>query len=1452
MARTILTPNMAGRTFITNFGISSTDVVQASVYNVLGVYQTTVVVNPSDWYVQDNTQDLETINNTAAATFIDMEAVLRKAGFTSGDFKVRFHFLRQQLINIAPDEISEDNKEIKLIGETSNIGEQTNEFNRLYNRVLHLHKLQPSQETDGSSIIPFTLPLVINEGGGEIAHIINLAVHDETITGDQTHDKILYLKLLTPLKNTGLGSLDIASLCADIIEINVSLRRQIQEEGFRLLHPNFDLSYDFGAAHQQGEKTWNEILGSGTTTSQELISRYVSSSWGTGAKLNIDYRDYKNFIHFSSAEERLRNFHYKMTLLEDYRTDNATLSSLSGAGAEATGNIDLNNKKINDILHGFDDYEKYLYYSSGSDNAGNIKYETATWPKYNNVKPYSNISSSQTAVQTCFGSTDTTSDYFGGQIYSASIYDRDNEDMLLKALPQFITNDGQNQTIFTYMHMMGQHYDILFNYIKHMTTMHSRDEDPDDGAPREMIFPIAQSLGLQLFNGNVNEDLWQYALGTAESGTTTQTGLGTASGSLQTISGEHRTQEIWNRLINNLPMLLKSKGTERSIRALINCYGIPSTILRIIEYGGPDLEGQNSQLAINRHCSALRFGNLNGLKYLHGSSNVYTDKQGYWSGVRPIKTMEMRIQSTYKQNQVLWSAEDGRRALLLEHSASGHGLYKNGESTYARLKWHVSASAADAATGGHISCSTDYTPLLDGDWWNIMVQFPDVSGSAVSDWPDQPQQFNIFAKKAADHSHGRITHAVSGSTEIISGSTEDGSTDGAWRQWKGPAGHGNDLIGGRGPSWAATHIPSDIISDWDSNAHFSGSMQEFRIWTTQVGEAAFDQHIQNPNCIVGNTYSSSYYDIATRFRMGTDLITTTISGSSSTLKILSSSHPQHKEDFGSTSSGYDARYMSASVGSAGGTYVDVEEVYYINMPSTVGGRPMSNKIRIENNALPEHLGGSGEMHTHLSYESKKEFSSLDTAPIDTNKLGIYLSPTNDINIDIANNIGQTRLDQFVGDPRDEYNETYKELETLRNEYFRRYAGAKNLWDYIRQIEYFDGSLFKILNKFVPNKANELSGLLIEPTILERTKVTKREKPVLTEDVFDKCYTIHIDHFTTSSNDMFETASYQRISGDQTYFSGSVLNIRNKDLYNSTKIYNFTSSEDMGVSAGVSGTPFELSIHGSGSISNIDTDEYTNSDYPQKQLITHTGVDGYTQGSQSFQLTPVDVREALDPCITGSRKSQMYKKRNYFYSSSLSASYHQLYLDTGEWMGPYAYAKDVWSPVHIESARLLHNGQFGNILGSFKFQAYSSSMEYAETTIDDNVGSQKMLFTGCQLQGDDFNKPTPQTPDGGAVVEFFETNPNELFSAGEAVPGKGEILLSGELPLTTKPEIGGNKGDIIPGSQQPGPQGQANGYWYNNGHSMVWVTASPPNTSWAGASGKPPPPKNTNKNNNTGK
>ncbi len=1372
-------------TILTNFGEGSNDVVMLRIYDMSDNYQFSAIVDRNDWYVNDRNSE----------TTINYEKALAGNGITTGTYKVRTYLLRTAIESIGVAEISNDFKELRLtkdaIGENDPIGQ--NVFDGLINDSLSLHQTYDNQI--------FSLPLIVYEAQDIPKQIINI-VNDA--------DDSLCIKLLRPFESEP-ASITVATLMADIRLHTITISPPAPQEPFQWLQPNFALNYDFAKAEPTVEKTWDDLLGSDTTTSQQLISKYISQSYGEGIELNIDYDNYHDFVHFSSAEERLRNFHWKMTKIEEYRSDIADLKALSGGGAQTSGNISTTEKKIDNLLHGFDGYERHLYYNSGStytDTSNAVTYIASTWPKYNNTKPYCNMSSSHADVKRWYGSTVSTDTYYGGQINSASIYDAYNNDMLIKSLPSFIIQDSQNQQIFTWMHMLGHHYDILFNYVKHLTSIHSREESVNLGTPKDMLYDIANSLGIQLFNGNVSEDLWMYALGTNQTGTQLQTGLGTGSGSLQSFSGKDRTSEIWNRLINNLPLLMKSKGTERSLRALINCYGIPSSVLRIVEFGGPDLQGENQQFAINRYANALKFY---GSDYLKKSFDKI-DQYHYRGQDQYPNTIQLRIKTDYKQNQILLSKNDNDFGLLLEHSASAHESYQARKSPYGRLKFFISGST-------YLSCSTDWAPLYDNDWWNVMIRRQEITGSSLhAEQVLQPTTYDIYAKKAGDHSDGRITHTVNASTEIISGSAQG---NGAWM-----SGSVDTFHIGKAVSWG-DDVPTEVSNPWPATKGFSGSMQEYREWITRLSVGSFDQHIQNPQCIVGNNYSSSYYDLICRLPLGTNLVT----HNHAIRKEISGSHPRYKvHNFSSIGNGISISSASA-VGFATDVndYEDVEEVYYINMPSTVGSRPISNKVRIEKNDIPKHMGWSGEMHTHLSPETRKEFSAFDIAPIDTNKLGIYLSPTNDINIDIANNIGQTRLDAFVGDPRDASKYEYEELRKIRKEYFQKYEGKKDLWDYIRQVEFFDGTLFQILKKFVPEKSNELTGLLIEPPILERPKL-KRAEIGLTEETFRNPTTIGYKYHTTSSVDPFISSSGYVVSGE---------NIIHNAMISSSGIYNISASQDMHILI-PSGSPYEMAIVATLYPCKIEGHDIMRdgSRYIQTQVVTHKGVDGYTQGSMSIQLSPASAREVTGSLILNSRKSQVYKSKKYYYTTNSSASKHMQFLRTGEWRGPYEYSRDSRSPMWIPSMRSYNrNGQFGNDQGSYRFMAHSSSMEYAETNIEDNTGCQKLSFEGSQLIGTDINKPTKTTPDGGPVVSYFETNPNQLFAAADSTANKGDLLLSGELtPAQNVSQMGGSAGDKITGYQQPGPQGQQNGYWLNTGTTMVWITIGAPGTIF-GAPGK---------------
>ena len=88
-------------------------------------------------------------------------------------------------------------------------------------------------------------------------------------------------------------------------------------------------------------------------------------------------------------------------------------------------------------------------------------------------------------------------------------------------------------------------------------------------------------MGWKLTHGKDTANLWEFGLGTDKFGNVPN------SGSLPSKSHEQINYEVWRRIVNNIPYLLKTKGSARAVK-LIATYGIPQTFLSIREYGGPE------------------------------------------------------------------------------------------------------------------------------------------------------------------------------------------------------------------------------------------------------------------------------------------------------------------------------------------------------------------------------------------------------------------------------------------------------------------------------------------------------------------------------------------------------------------------------------------------------------------------------------------------------------------------------------------------------------------------------------------------------------------------------------------------------------------------------------------------------------------------------------------------
>lgn len=929
-----------------NFGLStgnkSVDHLELHIYNPVGDLLDSSYSIPYTVVAGISNSEEPLLNNIK----LNIHQIFRDMGYVSGKFNFNLNFHRNVL--------GSNDKPAIITGVT---------FDRLELTI----SLNGQSNFEGSPLIDDfgnRLEYYVNAGNNNLYRIARFSKNIQLSTPNTNVYNVI---LQSPLDaEIGIGKklwvdLQVADTQEDSIVI---FPKNIKDDLNALRGPNFSITTNIGFAQSTAFKSWDDILGSNPTSSQQLINKFISSSFG-GIELPTDYREYSNFVFYSSAEERLRNFEYKVKLIEYY--DGLILSSNNVANpAVAVNRTDLNSKR-NTIIAGFDGYEKYLYYESSSYETSSYgEYNPSTWPKSTSTLPYQLYSYTSSQADT----------WIVSQKVSASLFDRENDNALVKLIPEHIINDGFNDGYLAFVNMIGQHFDILWSYVTQLSSISSRKESLSEGLAKDLIYHVLTSLGLDAINGFSIEELWLDALAINSSGSYSQTG------SLHSISNSDISKETWKRILNNLPYLLKTKGTRRGIRALINCYGVPATVYRIKEYSGPYQYSSTVTALDNQYRKVEKFTLAT---YFTGSNKVS-------AAMSSIDSLQFRFKPIY--NTSTQSLLSGPVAVLLYPSASSTdtGYIKVGSNTPVK------------------------GPFYNGNWNSVTLTDTDAY---------------IFQVDV-----GRVS---------------------------GYSGSGTSLTNG-------TYVLGSGSANW-----YSGSMQEFRAWNSILPLQVIKEHARNPQSIIGtNTvnvapelynYTSSFAELKYRFPLGSTLQTFT--GSSVTIASI---HPDQSTATTATA----LNFTSAS-------FIENQEDYYVWYPNLGDGLDIADKIRIE----------SASLDGQLSNQHSVEVSQYDTFGFDSPKVGVFFSPQDEINEDIASQFSGLHMDQFIGDPRDDYKENYPQLESLRSHYNKVFTNRNNFSSYIKLVENFDASMFYMIKKFLPARTTKMVGLVIQPTLLERSKIRQR-------------------------------------------------------------------------------------------------------------------------------------------------------------------------------------------------------------------------------------------------------------------------------------------------------------------------------------------------------------------------
>ena len=1179
---------------------------------------------------------------------------------------------------------------------------------------------------------------------------------------DLSELKTVVVKLYQPLADGLSGKqLMIEEVIRDsYIERILLYNIEKPEEQPNFSPPNFKIDMgNYGKSQGTDLKSWNDLLDTNLSTSQQIIDKYISGSFG-GVKLNVDYTKFNSFVKYSSAVERVHNLKYKLELIESFDSRIKTLESVSGS--EALTNISQSISRRDAVVSGFDGWERWMYTeSTGSLYTHYTSSATPLepWPKQST---YPNVNYSVTSSQGIA--------HYNGLIDSASIHDAMNDARLTKVVPASIVEDPLNKEYVLFVDMIGHHFDITWSYINALTSINEREEHPYDGMPNELLYDVAKSMGWKLTHGKDTSNLWEFGLGTDKFGNVPN------SGSLPSKSHEDINNEVWRRIVNTIPYLLKTKGSARAVKALIATYGIPQTFLSIREYGGPVIEndvrpfwehdrfvyhlrmdkdnyitvpwdkvadinpvtyeintntpGNGSTITkvvkvvdgvfeidnVSQPTLILLAGNTykfdvsdssNGshpfrfqkasdnssyttgvtVSGTQGNANAYvqivvstsTPSLKYYctnhsgmggnitinvGGPNPIDVIELQVaQNLNRHTGIIRKGSDF--GVLFESSNPNDFYSKKGN-----IHFYLSGSS------GYKSASIAVPNLFDSNMGTLLIE-RETSGNDIT-------ANNVYKLQYRRNRKDRIQVSKSASISI-NGSTES-SYNAAWTG-SGVVEFGNSF-----------GTISGAPTLWGSAQPMSGSIQEIRYWAEPLKDIVIDEHTLSRESYHGNSVTSSYFDL--KFRFIPD----------SNLKTISNpdSHPSQHPNQQITGSVNGSHLTASLFNFENDDLIGVTEEYYTKVPSAGANNILNNKVRSEANPL------TGILNT----ENKMEKSQYDSAPVDSNVVGVYLAATRMYNDDIINHTGYFDIDDYIGNPdqRSGFTEQNEELDYIRRQVFKKYSSRNLINSTIDILAKYDMSVFEQIRQTMPARVDYNSGILIEPHILERPKAKSLTKVTQTRPMYD-AHIPTMERPVSASKHLFET-----------------------EVTNSYSLSAETEQYETELTSSYSLFAEELTVEGNP----IET---------SKLFIIEAQKD--------------DVEDVGNPQVKDMYAPSQYRYVIPVYKSGADVGYG-LNWNTGS-NGSWNYNPIATTIVENKAA------QYGKITKLFYSSALSaslnlpnsSSLEPAQVGTDElPLAVENLRFLGCKMTSDSLTTNSPDTPDGKPVIEIFQADPNVLLYTSE--------------------------------------------------------------------------------------
>ena len=819
----------------------------------------------------------------------------------------------------------------------------------------------------------------------------------------------------------------------------------------------------------------------------------------TQQKINdllIDYNDFSNFINFSSAELRTKIAKIKISKYDSYENSKSQIknqaSTTSNTSISASYSNDFN-RITNEQISLLDSLDEYESYLFYSPSSIDQKIEDG-------------IS-----------------------------FDKSNYNSLFYQLPDYIKTEEANADYIKFTAMVGHFFDNILVFVKKFPKAYPINWNDNNSYPKNYIEELLNNFNWDVTNFKFNRsDVNQLLFNNTQ-----------MSGSLSSSYFDY-AKSIFNRITNNLSYIYKTKGTSTSFNLIRSIFGISSDLINVVEYSSPNiLINKNVYYDFDDIIYATKYSNNQYINFNFTSSEYkYFVGQQYTSGSTYPPTQLTRsvverftgvstVEMSFRSNE--WDKYNYKDKIPLIKKTRNKNLdwqiylYKTKQKESAKLIFELCPIGSTQITS---SIESIEMPYFNGDFYTFMLRKQPNDNIIFDALPIVSQTYNQTQSLSSSAAEKYVPHTYTLSVNQYYGSQLN-FTD---RKDK-------TILYDQTQYFSSG---SYYVGNFSSSIQFYGNIDKIKVQKYALSDSDFQEHSYNLNSISIPEKSLVYENMYYLWSFDTPV----------NLWGFPSVIPNQNNRYNSDFYAYNFNQNTVQRGSPYCDSISADIFPYqfekFNIKQAINSNRFgpNYKDNANINKITQDVSSNLVPYEYSTY-------TKDIIGSDSNLVGYYISPYRYLNENIEDFLGKEGISDIIGDPKYLTSRNYPELKLRQAEF----AAANKKYIYPQEYYstykfYIDFSIFDFVKNLTPSRSTLKTGLLLEPSILERVKFNYKDadftalNPNSTSSLmtylikpFFSCSLI--DTVNSSSNTVINITSVNGIQTDRDTYNFSRFEIKDK-------------------------------------------------------------------------------------------------------------------------------------------------------------------------------------------------------------------------------------------------------------------------------------------------------------------